>query len=172
MASKIQSWEVSDAFWDIVEPHIPKPKRDTSKSYMRKAGGGRRPLSTRRVFEAIVFVLRTGIQWKALPKNIYGSPSSIHKYFLLWAEAGFFQELWRRGLAEYDELMGIAWEWQSIDGGMYKAPLAREAEGRNPTDRGKKRIQAPPVGGRAWRPVVDRRNRSKSTRRNTTSESS
>jgi len=48
-----------------------------------------------------------------------------------------FQDLWRRGLEEYDELLGIAWEWQLIDGGMYKAPIAREAEGRNPTDRGK-----------------------------------
>jgi putative transposase len=33
---------------------------------------------------------------------------------------------------------GIAWSWQSIDGAMVKAPLAQEAVGRNPTDRGKK----------------------------------
>lgn len=28
------------------------------------------------------------------------------------------------GLAEYDELEGIAWRWQSIDAAMFKAPLA------------------------------------------------
>jgi len=52
--------------------------------------------------------------------------------------AGFFVALWRAGLAEYDEMEGIAWSWQSIDGAMTKAPLAQEAVGRNPTDRGKK----------------------------------
>jgi|GEM_PF-398231 len=41
------------------------------------------------------------------------------------------------GLAEYDEMEGIAWRWQSIDGTMMKAPLAQEAVGPNPTDRGK-----------------------------------
>src|ERR1051325_2300387 len=35
------------------------------------------------------------------------------------------------------ELAGIAWDWQSIDAAMVKAPLAQGAVGRNPTDRGK-----------------------------------
>jgi hypothetical protein len=38
----------------------------------------------------------------------------------------------------YDELCGIDWEWQSAEGGMIKAPLAREAAGRNPTEQEKK----------------------------------
>jgi hypothetical protein len=38
---------------------------------------------------------------------------------------------------EYDDMEGIAREWQSIDGSMYKAPLAGESTGPNPTDRGK-----------------------------------
>ncbi|TNJ54789.1 transposase [Paenibacillus hemerocallicola] len=41
-------------------------------------------------------------------------------------------------LQTYDEMEGIGWEWQSIDGSLIKAPLALEAVGRNPTDRGKK----------------------------------
>ena len=56
-----------------------------------------------------------------------------------WTEAGFFLSLWRAGLAEYDDMEGIAWRWQSIDGAMVKAPLAQQSVGRNPTDRGKKR---------------------------------
>ena len=51
---------------------------------------------------------------------------------------GFFLTLWQAGLAEYDDMEGIAWRWQSIDGAMTKAPLALEAVGRNPTDREKK----------------------------------
>lgn len=158
----IKSWEVSDEFWTIVEPLIPVPKRDKEKQYKRIVGGGRKPLATRNVFAAIVYVLRTGIQWKALPKDLFGSPSAIHRYFREWEQKGFFLELWERGLSEYDDMEGIAWEWQSIDGSMNKAPLARESSGANPTDRGKKRNKASSFGRRAWRPVVHRRNRSES----------
>ena len=40
-------------------------------------------------------------------------------------------------MAEHDDLEGIAWRWQSVDGAMIKAPLAQQAVGPNPTDRGK-----------------------------------
>jgi hypothetical protein len=64
--------------------------------------------------------------------------SSIHQYFSEWAEAGFFLRMWQEGLTAYGELKGLGWEWQSADGCMVKAPLAREAAGRNPADREKK----------------------------------
>ena len=79
-----------------------------------------------------------------------------------WMKAGFFLNLWCASLAEYDEMEGIAWQWQSIDGVMIKAPMALETTGRNPTDRGKKRKQAPYSCRRAWRPAVDSRNRGQS----------
>lgn len=116
-------------------------------------------MDPRKVFEAIVFVLRTGIQWKALPKEKFGSSSSIHKYFLMWEKAGVFTQIWKKGLAEYEELEGIGWRWQSIDGAMNKAPLAQEAVGPNPTDRGKKRQQEKPFGRRLWSPAVPHRER-------------
>lgn len=159
---KNTTWEVSDAFWERVKPLIPVlPKKNAEKEYKRKAGGGRKPMEARKVFEGIVYVLRTGCQWKALPKERFGSASSIHSYFLQWLRNGFFLQVWRAGLAEYDELEGIAWKWQSIDGVTVKAPLAQEAVGANPTDRGKKWKQAACAGGRAWHPVIDSRDRSK-----------
>ena len=158
---KIKAWEVSDAFWERACALIPKPERDPNGTYVRKVGAGRTPMNQRKVFEAIVYVLRTGIQWKALPKSVYGSSSSIHAYFQKWQRAGFFTALWRAGLAEYDEMVGIAWEWLSADGSLVKAPMALEAVGPNPTDRGKKWKQGQPVGGRAWRPAVTRRMRRK-----------
>lgn len=105
-------------------------------------------------------MLRTGCQWKALPSE-FGSASSVHKYFQQWHKAGFFLRIWQAGLAEYDEMEGIAWQWQSIDGAMGKAPLGQECVGSNPTDRGKKRTQVQPAGRRAWGPAVDRRQRGK-----------
>jgi len=161
LMSKIQSWEVSDAFWKKVEPFIPQPMRDPDKIYKRKAGGGRKPMPARQIFSAILYVLRTGCQWKALPKERFGSPSAIHTHFMRWTREGFFVALWRAGLAEYDKMEGIAWSWQSIDGALVKAPLAQEAVGRNPTDRWKKRDQAAFAGGRPWSPVIARRDRSK-----------
>ena len=161
--AKIRSWEVSDEFWKRVAPLIPSRERESGKVFRRKPGGGRKPMANRRVFEGIVFVLRTGCQWKSLPRERFGSASSIHKYFRQWLKTGFFLALWRAGLAEYDEMEGIAWKWQSVDGAMIKAPLAQEAVGRNPTDRGKKGKQAPSSGGRAWRPAVADRYRGPST---------
>src|SRR3989338_2244613 len=137
MMSKVKSWEVTDEFWKRVEPLVPVRTRTTDKPYQRKSGGGRKPKDARLVFEAIVYVLRTGCQWKALPVERFGSASAVHKRYLDWEKAGLFEALWKKGLAEYDDLEGIAWRWQSIDGAMMKAPMAQESVGANPTDRGK-----------------------------------
>jgi transposase len=136
--SGIKSWELTDDLWERVKDFIPQRKRNENKTYQRRPGAGRKPIPPRQVLEAIFYVLRTGIQWKALPAA-YGAASSIHQYFSEWAEAGFFKRMWQEGVLAYDELCGLGWEWQSVDGGMVKAPLAREAVGNNPTDRGKKR---------------------------------
>ena len=93
-------------------------------------------MDDRKAFAAIVRVLRTGIQWNALPREL-GASSTVHDRFQEWEHAGFFEELWRAGLTEYDEMEGIEWEWQAIDGVMTKAPLGKDATGKNPTDRAK-----------------------------------
>lgn len=159
--AKTAAWAVSDAFWQRVEPLIPKPApRPHNRKFARKPGGGRKPKDARLVFEGVVYVLRTGCQWKALPHERFGSASAIHKRFLEWQKAGVFEALWKAGLAEYDDMEGIAWRWQSIDGTMLKAPLAQQAVGPNPTDRGKKWKQAASAGGRPWCPAVAHRDRS------------
>ena len=159
-AKRNASWVVSDDFWARVEPLVPARAQVPGKTYLRRPGAGRPPKPARQVFEAVVYVLRTGCQWKALPKEQFGSASAVHKRFLEWEKAGFFQALWAAGLAEYDQMEGIAWRWQSIDGAMFKAPMAQESVGPNPTDRGKKWKQASSAGRRAWGPVVDHRDRS------------
>src|ERR1700694_3635918 len=154
-----KSWEVSDEFWSKVEPLIPVRQRPEGRKYRRRPGGGRKPMATRKIFSAIVYVLRTGCQGKALPQGV-GSASPIHKHFQQWHRAGLFLALWRSGLAEYDEMETIAWDWQSIDGALVKAPLAIECVGANPTAGGRKRAQEKFVSRRAWRPAVARRERS------------
>ena len=131
-----QSWTISDEFWERIQEDIPKTERDPKKNYVHAPGQGRKPMPARKALEGIFYVLRTGCQWKALPRE-YGSGSTVHRTFQKWLAAGFFEKIWAKGLEQYDELEGIGWEWQSLDGCMVKAPLALESVGKNPTDRGK-----------------------------------
>ena len=155
-----KAWEVSEELWEHVEPLLPPELVRTKVKGKGRWRGGRPPADRRRVFSGIVYVLRTGCQWKAVPA-IYGGGSTIHRIFRRWAREGVFARLWLAGLADYDDMEGIAWRWQSIDGAMTKAPLGGEATGPNPTDRGKKRNEASPSRRRTWHPAVARRQRSK-----------
>jgi len=159
-------WEISDEFWTLVEPLIPaSPRFGDNKVYKRKPGGGAKAKYSNRIyFSAIVYILRTGIQWNALPREKFDGlgSSALHTKFQQWQRSGFFQALWRRGLAEYDELEGIAWEWQAADSTNIEAPLAQESVGPNPTDRGKKWHQEKSPRRRAWRPALNYRLRGQS----------
>jgi putative transposase len=48
----------------------------------------------RKAFEAMIYVLRTGIQWNALPREL-GVSSTDHKCFQEWVRASFFERLWQ-----------------------------------------------------------------------------
>ncbi len=87
--------------------------------------GGRPRADLRQVTNGIFYVLRTGCQWKAVGSE-YGKGSTLHRYFQEWARAGIFEKLWTVALEEYDDLKGIQWPWQSLDGAMTKAPLGGE----------------------------------------------
>ena len=91
----------------------------------------------KQAFYAIYYVMRTGIQWNALPREL-GASSTVHDRFQKWVREGVFTKLWKAGLMLYDQNKGINWEWQSLDAAITKAPLGSENTGPNPTDRGKK----------------------------------
>jgi putative transposase len=127
--ARTHPWQVSDELWEHVSPFIPQAPSH--------AKGGRPRVPDRDAFSAIIYVLRTGIQWNALPREL-GASSTVHDRFQEWERAGVFRRLWQAGLQQYDELEGIQWEWQAVDGVMTKAPFGHAATGANPTDRGKK----------------------------------
>ncbi len=129
---RTRPWEVSDKLWEQVKPLIP-PAPPHAK-------GGRPRMDDRKAFEAIMYVLRTGIQWNALPREL-GASSTVHDRLQEWEQAGLFLSIWKVGLNEYDEIEGIQWEWQSVDGAMTKAPLGKSAAGPNPTDRAKSGVK-------------------------------
>jgi transposase len=65
--------DLTDAEWAIAEPMIP-PAR---------SGGRPRDVNVREVLNGIFYVLSTGCQWLALPKDL-PPKSTVHHYFMLW----------------------------------------------------------------------------------------
>lgn len=120
--------DVSDEFWAEVETLIPPDPRGPE--------GGRPATDHRKILNGILYVLRTGCQWKMLP-HVYGSGSTAHEHFQKWACDGVFGRMWKRCLQEYDGLQGIDWTWQSIDSVTVSAPVKR----------GMRRAKTPRIAG-------------------------
>jgi transposase len=113
-------YRISDELWAKTQPLLPKHVNT------HRFGGGRPRADDRKCMDAIFFVLRTGCQWNALNATGICPSSTAHDRFQEWVKAGVFQKLWAAGLHEYDELKGLDWSWQSMDGAMTKAPLGGE----------------------------------------------
>lgn len=156
---------VSDSFWALVKPLIPVKSRPPGQSYRREPGAGRKPIPARKAFTAITYILRTGSPWKALPKS-FGSSSAIHRHFDMWHEAGLFLKLWQAGLAQHDEMEGIAWHWWKTDEPQDHLASASAAANRSKANRYTN--VAPRIHERAWQPVLARRKRRNLRRNNST----
>ena len=124
-------WRMPDWLWEKIEPLLPPAPP-------HPLGCHRPRLPDRRVMDAILLVLRTGMQWNALAATEICNSSSAHRRFQEWERAGVFHEIWRRGLLDYDEAVGIDWSFLACDGALGKAPLGGAKTGPNPSDRGKK----------------------------------
>lgn len=130
LVDRDDGWRMPDWLWERVEPLLPtRPEHPLGCHNPR--------VPDRDAMDAILLVLRTGMQWNAL--NITGicHPSSAHRRFQDWERAGVFHEIWRQGLLDYDDQIGIDWSWLAADGAMTKAPLGGPKTGPNPTDRAK-----------------------------------
>ena len=130
--------QIPDALWGRIDLVLPV--------YKRSSKGGRPRLPMRNVVGGILYVLSTGCQWKAMPEQ-FGSGSAIHDYFQEWVNLGVFEQLWELALNEYDELKGIGWKWQSMDGAITKSPLGGEKNREKPNRSRQTRKQTPFAGG-------------------------
>jgi len=68
--------------WTLVASLIPPAKH----------GGRKRTVDVREVLNAIFYVLATGCQWKALPKDL-PPKSTAHSYFMLWDWSGTLERI-------------------------------------------------------------------------------
>jgi len=69
--------DVSDEEWLLIEPLI-RPG---------KSGGGKRTVDMREIVNGLMYVLSTGCQWRAIPKDLLPR-SKVHDYFDLWTWDG------------------------------------------------------------------------------------
>ena len=85
-----------DWLWGRIEPLLPAPPS-------HPLGCHRPRVPDRDAMDAILLVLRTGMQWNALNATGICSSSAAHRRFQEWERAGVFHEIWRQGLLDYDE---------------------------------------------------------------------
>jgi len=106
--------KISDELWNMICNLLPDKKPNNTI--------GRPVVPFRKVMDGILYVLRTGCQWKMLPKE-YGSGSTCHRRFQQWVQLDIFKKIWMELLEEYDDKRGIKLDWQSIDSISIKSPL-------------------------------------------------
>jgi putative transposase len=74
--------DISQAQWQLIEQFLPQPKRT----------GRRRTTDLREVFNAILYVLRSGCAWRLLPHD-FPPWQTVYRYFRQWMQQGIWQML-------------------------------------------------------------------------------
>jgi transposase len=74
--------DLTDAEWAHVAPLIPPAKR----------GGNKRTVNEREVVNGLMYILSTGCQWRAIPKDL-PPRSTLHDYLELWEWDGTLERI-------------------------------------------------------------------------------
>ena len=117
---------LDERLWQMIKPLLPKHKAPSRK-------GGRPPLSDRAALKGILFVLKTGIPWEYLPKEMRcGSGMTCWRRLRDWKKAGVWDRLHKLLLRKLQEAGKIDWSRAVIDSTSVRA-----------MHRGKKRDRVP-----------------------------
>lgn len=81
--------DLSDAEWAVIAPLVPPERR----------GGRHRETDMRRAVEAILYILRTGCPWRALPKD-FPPHTTVYGYFWAWTRYGVWDRMHAALVAE------------------------------------------------------------------------
>jgi transposase len=79
---------IDDELWSRIEPLLPK-RRPRNRRY-----AGRTPIPDRAVLTGIIFVLRSGLPWNMLPREMgCGSGTTCWRRLVRWQRAGVWKRL-------------------------------------------------------------------------------
>src|SRR5664279_4203974 len=73
--------DLTDEQWQLIRPLLPKRKKR-----------GRPPIDRRDVIDAILYVVRTGCQWRQLPRD-FPKWRTVYTVFWRWRKAGVWQQI-------------------------------------------------------------------------------
>lgn len=114
-----------DELWNAIEHFFPV--------YEASPDGGRPPADSRTVLTAILFVLKTGIDWKDLPSEAFGvSYKTCVRRIAQWTKHGIWQRIHELFLANLQGADLLDWSRALVDSRLVKAPLGGENAARTP----------------------------------------
>ncbi|MEV0087395.1 IS5 family transposase [Saccharopolyspora sp. NPDC050642] len=121
---------VPEGSWERVKPLLlPRPPR-------RRRHPGRLPADDRAALAGIVFVLKTGITWRELPREVAGcSGVTCWRRLRDWTEAGAFQTVHELLLDQLRALDRLDLDTAVVDGSHVRALKRGAATGPSPVDR-------------------------------------
>lgn len=121
---------IPDSAWNEIKKVIP----------VKKSNIGRPPWCDKKTLEGILLIVKTGMQWKFLPKE-FGKVSTVHGKFRKWVKMGVFEKIMQNAKILYIKSLDQPITWFASDTSHSKAPLANNWSGKNPTDRGKRGVK-------------------------------
>lgn len=107
---------LDDELWKEIEPLLPpaKPRRFKFP--------GRKPMDLRKALTGILFVLKTGIPWEYLPKELgCGSGMSCWRYLNAWQQAGIWNKIHEKFLNRLRETDRINLDAAVVDSSHVRA---------------------------------------------------
>jgi transposase len=105
-------WAVRDELWEIFRELL--PRRDSQRT-------GRPRVKDRVAFNAVVYVLVTGIAWRHLPPELGCSPATAHRRLQEWERSGVWQRLHRELIRRLNAAGRLDWSSGVIDGSQVRA---------------------------------------------------
>lgn len=141
---------LDDQLWALMEPLLPKPK------VRRKRFPGRKPISHRQALTGILFVLKTGIPWEYLPKELdCGSGMTCWRRLRDWQAAGTWQRIHECLLAKLRQADQIDWSRAVVDSASVRAVGGGKKQDPTPPTARKKAVSITSLRMRKafpWRP--------------------
>ena len=114
---------VSDELWELVEPLLP--------AHEASPKGGRPRVPDRACLTGILFVLKTGIAWEDLPREMgCGCGMTCWRRLAEWHAAGAWEALHAACLARLQGAGAIDWSRAAVDSARVPAPLGGQKPGR------------------------------------------
>lgn len=105
--------QLTEKQWWKIRELLPPPRPP--------GGRGRRPADVRVVFNAILWILKTGAPWRDLPRERFGPWETVYGYFNRWSKEGRIEQILDRLQEQANEQEKIDWDLWCIDGSVVRA---------------------------------------------------